>query len=60
MSIRVRLKFKLADLWVGAYFENRRADYHLMEAGNVWEELHIWVCLLPCFPIHIVIPWRIG
>lgn len=34
--MRVRLEFKLQDLWVGAY----------------WRPGHLWVCLLPCLPLH--------
>lgn len=38
--VRVRLEFKLADMWIGAYSEHNkyRAD--------------IWICLIPCVPLH--------
>ena len=37
----IRLEFKLEDLWIGAYW-NREGYY-----------INIWVCLVPCLPIHI-------
>lgn len=38
----LNLEFKLADCWVGVFWQ-RKAD-----------ELHIWICLIPCFPIHLI------
>ncbi len=38
-----QFEFKLADMWIGAYW--RRERY----------VLHIWVCLLPCLPLHVVV-----
>lgn len=35
---RLSLEFKRADLWVGAFYT----------------ETDVWICLLPCLPIH----WR--
>lgn len=35
------LEFKLADLWIGAYPDVRE------------QVTDIWVCLIPCLPIHI-------
>ena len=36
----VCLEFKLQDMWMGVYWKNRKQD------------IDIWICLLPCFPIH--------
>ena len=33
----LKLEFVLQDMWIGVY----------------WRPKHIWVCLLPCFPVHI-------
>ena len=41
--MKISLEFKLEDLWVGIYW---RRDKHY------WLN-HIWICLIPCFPIHI-------
>ena len=35
--MRVRVEFVPRDLWVGAY----------------WKPGHLWLCLLPCLPIHL-------
>ena len=42
------LEFKLADFWIGAFWEQR---------GNV---VNLWICILPCFPLHIVWWWTVG
>lgn len=34
---RVSVEFKLPDLWVGAFFTRSE----------------LWLCLIPCFPIHV-------
>jgi hypothetical protein len=41
--VAVRLEWKLADLWVGAFWSFDKAT-----GGDVW------ICLLPCLPIHII------
>ncbi len=38
------LEFKPQDLWIGAY-------WHRPAKGL----LHVWVCLLPCLPVHLTI-----
>lgn len=42
----VALEWKLADLWVGAFFKIDR-EY------DGAHKLEVWICLLPCLPIHI-------
>jgi hypothetical protein len=37
---RVALEFKLADMWIGVYWDRRPVH------------LDIWICLVPCFPLH--------
>lgn len=48
---KVRLEFKLADMWVGAFW--RRGRYFNDETGLTVKTLEIWICLLPCLPIHV-------
>ena len=36
----INLEFKLQDMWIGLYWKNSR------------EDIDIWLCLIPCFPIH--------
>jgi hypothetical protein len=42
-----------ADCWVGVYWERKRTHYCAGE-GIVTAELHVWVCLVPCFPLHFI------
>jgi hypothetical protein len=42
----VRVEFKPQDLWVGAYWKR---------VGHV---LDVWLCLLPCLPLHFCLVWR--
>jgi hypothetical protein len=43
--MRVNLEFKPQDLWIGAYWKRAR-----WIGGTL---IHIWICVLPCLPIHI-------
>lgn len=47
----VSLEFKAADLWVGAYWSTIEDE----DGDRLGADL--WVCLLPCFPIHVSIDW---
>jgi hypothetical protein len=40
--MKIRIEFKLQDMWIGVYWQKKYAC------------LHIWICLVPCFPIHII------
>jgi hypothetical protein len=42
--MRVRLEFKPEDLWIGVFWRRGR-DWYV-------PKLHVWVCLIPCFPLH--------
>lgn len=44
--MKVRLEFKLEDMWRGAYWRKKDGI------------LHVWICIYPCFPIHIEVPWH--
>lgn len=39
--VRVRMELKVTDFWIGCY--------------PAWSilEIDIWICLIPCFPIHV-------
>ncbi len=41
--MKITLEFKLEDLWIGAYW---RKDI-------VYKLYHLWICIIPCFPIHL-------
>ncbi len=36
-----RIEFKLQDLWVGVFWKNTTYQFD------------VWICLVPCFPLHI-------
>ena len=40
----LQLEWKPQDLWIGAYWVNTK------------DRIDIWVCLVPCFPIHYASP----
>ena len=43
---RIRLEFKLQDVWIGAYWKR---------LGNC---VDVWVCLVPCLPLHFTWWWK--
>jgi hypothetical protein len=45
--VKVRIEFKLQDMWVGVFWK-RDVDFI-----TDLRELNIWICLIPCLPIHI-------
>ena len=40
---QIALEYKLADMWVGMFWQRKE------------EALHIWLCIVPCLPIHLII-----
>lgn len=49
---QIQLEFKLQDFWVGAYW--KKETYSHPKKRNM-TRLDVWVCLIPCLPIHIII-----
>lgn len=45
----VALEFKLPDFWVGVFWKSAEELSPMFAA----KRLDVWVCLLPCLPIHI-------
>ncbi len=41
-------EIKVQDCWIGVYWEHRHIYEHV-------HSLHIWICLLPIFPLHIIV-----
>jgi hypothetical protein len=55
--MNIRLEFKPQDCWVGAFWRKETLwEYGSYGDGYAVNEYHIWLCLLPCLPIHIW--WR--
>jgi hypothetical protein len=41
VTLKIQFEFKVEDLWVGVFWKREK---HI---------LHIWVCVLPCVPLHV-------
>ena len=52
--------FMRAGCWIGVYWETRPAHYYVMGATpgsfkrRAVADWHLWVCLVPCLPIHFI------
>jgi hypothetical protein len=51
MWLRARLEFKLADMWIGVFW--KRSPFWLNTGLPRHIRTDVWVCVLPCFPLHI-------
>ena len=40
-TYKVNIEFKKEDCWIGIYWRRKI------------NSLNIWICIIPCFPIHI-------
>jgi len=49
---RCRLEWKLEDMWIGVFWKTSNA---LFDEGERPMFTDIWVCLVPCLPIHFTI-----
>jgi hypothetical protein len=57
--VKVGLEFKPQDVWVGVYWKTTRefgAETGDPEQSLVCVRCDMWLCLLPCLPIHF--SWR--
>lgn len=45
MKTRLKIEFNPRDLWIGAYFTAK--DYRGIRTH------HVYICVLPCLPIHV-------
>lgn len=58
-AVRVSVKFKPQDLWIGAYWERgtEAAQYGTLTSGKPYmtsvPTLSVWVCLIPMLPIKL-------
>ncbi len=58
---KIRIEFKLADMWIGVFWKRSPGQIpcHESTATKAWMwgkdiiTTHVWICLLPCVPIHI-------
>jgi hypothetical protein len=60
MSLKMRIEFKLADLWVGAFWKRALEECVETEGDEAVmvtaPRVDVWICLVPMLPLHIV--WR--
>lgn len=50
-KLKMTLEFKLADLWIGAFWKQSITTTPLIDT----KFLDIWVCFIPCFPVHLTL-----
>lgn len=44
--MKVRLEFKLQDMWVGLFWK-------IADTLYLYRLYDFWLCIIPCLPIHI-------
>ena len=49
---RIRFEWEPADMWIGVFWKHANAD---TDCGSILQWLDVWICLLPCVPLHITI-----
>lgn len=50
---KIRLELKWQDLWIGVYWSGPYGDKD--SESMIYN--HIWICLIPCIPIHIMVKY---
>lgn len=50
----IALEWNISDVWVGLYWTWKVACY-ATAYGLVRRELHLYVCVLPCLPLHVIL-----
>lgn len=53
---KVRLEWKPPDLWVGVFWKTTHITGPGICCAQIPVSTDIWVCLIPCVPIHITVP----
>ncbi len=48
-KIKIRFEFKIEDLWIGVFW---KTSYR---ANDLHEIFDIWICFVPCIPLHVTI-----
>ena len=65
--MKARIEFEPRNLWVGVYWRRIRCRwicdddqskvYNALLLPREVQRLHVYLCLVPCFPLHIVCEW---
>jgi hypothetical protein len=53
---RARFEWKLEDFWVGVFWKHGYAKFDDGEK-KMWTD--IWICFVPCFPLHLTISYTV-
>jgi hypothetical protein len=53
----VKIEFIPNDLWVGIYWKRTNA---ILDSGPSAAATDVYVCIIPCFPIHITVWHRLS
>ena len=53
---RIRFEFKLADFWIGVFWKTTNC---ITDEGDKPMFTDIWVCFIPCFPLHITVMHKV-
>jgi hypothetical protein len=57
--LKAKFEFKLQDLWIGVFWKKGtdRCSYYddknRRPVSLAPERLDIWICLIPCLPLHL-------
>lgn len=51
-TVTARFEWKLPDLWIGAFWKTTYAN---LNSGLIATQTDVWICVLPCVPLHITI-----
>jgi len=46
--VKVNMRFKLQDFWIGVFWKSY-SNWPTKE----FKFIDIWICLVPCFPLHV-------
>lgn len=57
MSVSLcRFEFKIEDAWIGLFWKHGYAN---TDAGCVRLWTDIWICFVPCIPLHLTIVYPV-
>ena len=53
---KICFEYRLQDLWIGIYWKKSYSKFasQFEEESKLKLRYDIWICLLPCLPIHIL------
>jgi len=55
--MKIKFEFKIRDMWIGIYWTY--GTIVLVYERKSYVQYDIWLCLVPCFPIHLIINGKV-